>query len=273
MKRIAVATLAYLCLTATVAWAQDAVELYNRGLRSSLAYKRIAYFTKALQLNPNLADAYEKRATHYYFQEKLDKAIQDYTRVIELKPDSVNAYLLRGLACLKKGHGEGLIAEINRLALRYTGLGEPEDSKALERAIDDFSCVIELDPRLAAAYSYRAEAYRLIGMIDEAIRDSTTAIQLRGDQKSTAYAYATRAEIYRRLGQNELYKVDFRKSVELDPYSPDYPPLHVPLMLRYSVNTAGLKTVSWLGLLGIIILTFVLIFKLTLRAPEKRDKG
>jgi hypothetical protein len=44
-------------------------------------------------------------------------------------------------------------------------------------------------------------------------------------------------------------------------------------MLRYSVNTAGLKTVSWLGLLGIIIVTFVLIFKLTLRAPEKRDKG
>ena len=251
MKRIVVAALAYLCLTAAAAWAQDAVELYERGLRSSLAYKKIEYFTKALQLNPNLADAYEKRATHYYFQEKLDRAIHDYTRVIELEPDSVNAYLLRGLAYLRKGHGEGLLAEINRLALRYTGLGKPKDSKALKRAIDDFSSVIELDPRVAAAYSYRAEAYRLMGMIDEAIRDSTTAIQLRGDQKSTAYAYATRAEIYRRLGQNELYKADFRKSIELDPYSPDYPPLHVPLMLRYSVNTAALKTVSWLGLLGL----------------------
>ena len=273
MKRIAVATLVYCFLTAAAALAQDAVELYNRGLRSSLANKKIAYFTKALQLNPNLAEAYEKRAIHYYFQEKLDKAIQDYTRVIELKPDSLNAYLLRGLAFLKKGHGEGLIAEINRLALRYTGLGEPEDSKALERAIEDFSYVIKMDPRQAAAYSYRAEACRLLGMIDEAIRDSTTAIQLRGDQKSTAYAYATRAEIYRRLGQNELYKAYFSESVELDPYTPDYPPLHVPLMLRYSVNIASLKTVSWLGLLGIIILSFVLIFNLTLRKPEKRDKG
>jgi len=273
VKRIVVATSVCLFLTAAAARAQDAVELYNRGLRSSLAYKKIAYFTKALQLNPNLAEAYEKRAIHYYFQEKLDKAIQDYTRVIELKPDSLNAYLGRGLACFKKGHGEGLIAEINRLALRYTGLGKPEDSKALERAIEDFSYVIELNPRQAAAYSYRAEAYRLLGMIDEAIRDSTTAIQLRGDQKSTAYAYATRAEIYRRLGQNELYKAYLSESVELDPYTPDYPPLHVPLMLRYSVNIASLKTVSWLGLLGIIILTFVLIFKLTLRKPEKRDEG
>jgi tetratricopeptide (TPR) repeat protein len=273
VKKIVVATLVYFFLTAAAARAQDALELYNRGLRSSLAYKRIAYFTKALQLNPNFAEAYEKRATHYYFQEKLDKAIQDYTRVIEIKPDSLNAYLLRGLARLKKGHPEGLIAEINRLALRYTGLGEPEDSKALERAIEDFSYVIELDPRQAAAYSYRAEAYRLLGTIDEAIRDSTTAIQLRGDQKSTAYAYATRAEIYRRLGQNELYKADFSESVELDPYTPDYPPLHVPLMLRYSVNIADPKTVSWLGLLGIIILTFVLIFKLTLRKPEKRDRA
>ena len=273
MRRIVVAALAYLCLTAAAAWGQDAVELYECGLRSSLAYKKIAYFTKAIQLNPNLADAYEKRATHYYFQEKLDRAIQDYTKVIELKPDSVNAYLLRGRTYLKKGHGEGLVAEVNRLALRYAGLGEPEDSKALERAIDDFSCAIELDPRVAAAYSYRAEACRLTGMIDEAIRDSTTAIQLRGDQKSTAYAYATRAEIYRQLGQNELYKADLRKSVELDPYSPDYPPLHVPLMLRYSVNTTPLKTVSWLGLFGIIILTFVLIFRVTFRGPEKRDEG
>ncbi|MGD9037811.1 MAG: tetratricopeptide repeat protein [Syntrophobacterales bacterium] len=273
MKGIVVAALACLCLTAAAAWGQDAVELYERGLRSSLAYKKIAYFSKAIQLNPNLADAYEKRATHYYFQEKLDRAIQDYTKVIELKPGSVNAYLLRGLTYLKKGHGEGLVAEVNRLALRYAGLGEPEDSKALKSAIDDFSYVIELDPRVAAAYSYRAEAHRLMGMIDEAIRDSTTAIQLRADQKSTAYAYATRAEIYRQLGQNELYKADLRKSVELDPYSPDYPPLHVPLMLRYSVNTAPLKTVSWLGLLGIIILTFVLIFRVTLRAPEKRDEG
>jgi len=272
VKRIVFATLAYFILTITAAWAQDAIELYNRGLKSSLANERIAYFTEAIQLDPNLADAYEKRATHYYFQEKLDKAIQDCTRVIELKPNSVNAYLLRGLAWLKKGHGEGLIAEINRLALRYTGLGEPEDSKALERAIEDFSSVIELNPRLVAAYSYRAETYRLIGMIDEAIRDSTTAIHLRGDLKSTAYAYATRAEIYRRLGKNELYKADFRESVKLDPYAPDYPPLHVPLLPGYSVNTIGLMNVSWLGLLGIIIITFVLIFKLTLRAPEKRDQ-
>ena len=65
MEKIIVATLVCLFLAATSAWSQDDIELYNRGLKSSLAYKKIDYFTKAIQLNPNLAEAYEKRAIHY----------------------------------------------------------------------------------------------------------------------------------------------------------------------------------------------------------------
>ena len=80
MNKIIVATLAYLCLIVTAAWGQDAIEFFNRGLRSSLACRKIEYFTKALQLNPNLADAHEKRAIHYYLQRRFEKAIQDYPR-------------------------------------------------------------------------------------------------------------------------------------------------------------------------------------------------
>lgn len=271
MRNIVIATLIFLCLTSTAVLGQDSMEFYNRGLKSSLASKRIAYFTAALQLNPNLVEAYEKRAIHYYFQERLNEAIQDYTRIIALEPHGVNAYLMRGQAYMKKGHGEGFMAEINRLAIRLSKQRVPSSNESLERAIHDFSRAIELYPQLASAFSYRAEAYRLIGMTDEAIRDSTTAVQLRGNPHSTASAYATRAEIYRRLDQDELYEADLRKSIELDPYSHDYPPLHVPLMLGYSANITSSKTVRWLGLLGIIVLTFVLLFQLTLRAPTKRD--
>ena len=48
-------------VTGSLAWGQDAIYFYNRGLESSMANKRIEYFTKAIQLNPNLAEAYEKR--------------------------------------------------------------------------------------------------------------------------------------------------------------------------------------------------------------------
>jgi tetratricopeptide (TPR) repeat protein len=141
----------------------------------------------------------------------------------------------------------------------------------LERAIDNFSHAIDLDPQLASAYSYRAKAYRIKGMMEEAARDSTMVIQLRRDQQSMARAYATRARIYRELGQDELSEANFRKSVELDPYSPDYPPLHVPLIYPCISDTPTLKIISRLGLVGIIILVFVVIFKLTLTAPQKKD--
>ena len=271
MIRAIIATLAFLGLMVTPVWGQDANEFYSRGLESSLAYKKVEYFSKAIQLNPNLAEAYEQRATHYYFQGRFDKALQDYTRAIALKPRDAAAYLMRGLSALEKAHPQGFMAELNRLALRYTHMGVPESRELLERAIDDFSRAIGLNPELTAAYSYRAKAYLIMGLPNEAFRDSTQAIKLRGDQKSIAVAYNVRSRILQNLGQHSLSETDFRNAVELAPYSPDYPPLNVPLMLRYPTNTASPKTTSRIGLVGLIALSFALLFKIALRAPTKRD--
>ena len=57
----------------------NATEYFNLGLESSMVYKKIDYFSKALELNPRFAPAYEKRGLHYYFQEKYDKVIEDFT--------------------------------------------------------------------------------------------------------------------------------------------------------------------------------------------------
>lgn len=272
MNKTIVFAIIYLFLAVAVATGQDAMEFYNRGLKSSLSYKKIEYFTKALQIDPNLAEAYEQRAIHYYFQERFDRAIEDYSRVIELKPYHADAYCMRGMAYLKKAHGEGIMAEINRLVHRHRQPGVPENRNLLVKAIDNFSRAIKMDPQMATAYSYRAEAYRLNGNIDEAVLDVTRAIELQGDQKNTAHAYDVLALIYRQLGQNELYEAAYNKVVELDPYSQDYPPLHVPLIsTSYTPNADSLKIVRLFGLIGIIVISFALIFKLGLRAPKKKD--
>jgi len=159
----------YLLLSAAVTWGLDAVDFYNQGLNNSLAYKKVEYFTKALQLDPGLVEAYEQRGLHYYFQRRFDKAIADYTSVIELLP----------------------------------------------------------------------------GQAD----------------------------------QMELYEAAYSKHVEADPYSPDFPPLNVPIILKaYTPNTETAKSASWFGLLGIIVISFALIFQLSFRAPKKppernRDKS
>lgn len=261
-----------MCLAITPALGQDAMDFYNRGLKSSLTYKKIEYFTKALQLDPNLVEVYEKRAIHYYFRRWFDNAIQDYSKVAELKPHNVDAYLMMGRAYLWKGKGLGIKGEINNLISQLRKQRIPEYSELLDRAIESFSRAIELDPQLASAYSYRAVTYRIKGMTKEALRDSTIAIQLRGDKRSTAKAYATRARIYQQMGFHELSEANFRKSIELDPYLADFPPLHVPLIHPGFGNTSSPKPVGRMGLFGIIILIFVVIFKMTLPAPKKRDK-
>ena len=271
IKKSIVTLLLFIGISAISAWGQDAVELYERGLSSSLAYKKIEYFTQAIQLNLNLAEAYERRAVHYFFQRKFDKAVLDYTRVVELRPKAVNAYLMRGISYFRKEKGAGYKAELNNLAINLSKQKVRDFSELLERAINDLSYAIELDPQLAAAYSYRAEAFRLKGMTEEAIRDATTAIRLQNDYKSTARAYRTRAKIYRKRGQNDLSENNFRESVELDPYIPDFPPLHVPIISPYISNTSSLKRIGSMGLLGIVIVAFVLIFKLTMPPPKKRD--
>ena len=236
MKRMLIAVLTYIILTASAAWAQDAIHFYKLGIDSSLANSKINYFTKAVELNPKLVEAYEKRAIHYYFQRRYDNAIQDYTKITELKPEGSEAYLMLGSSHLKK--------------------------KELEPAIKNLSRAIELDPNEASAYGNRAEAYRLSGMAAEAVQDSTTAIGLRGDERTTAIAYKTRAKALLELGYEEESEADFNKSVELDPRY---------VLIRYLAGTSSLEGVQRMGLMGIIAICFVVIFQLTMRAPRKRE--
>jgi tetratricopeptide (TPR) repeat protein len=128
----------------------DAIEYFNLGLEGSLTNKKIEYFTKALELNPRLAAAYDKRGLLYYFQEKYDKVIQDYLTYLNLAPAKAETYRILGLGYLKNGEYEPAIAQ--------------------------FSRAIELEPQHPAGYAYRAEANRLRGRDKEAIRDSTAAI-------------------------------------------------------------------------------------------------
>jgi tetratricopeptide (TPR) repeat protein len=234
MKRMLITLLTYMMVTASAAWAQDAMYFYKLGIDSSLANTKIKYFTKAVELNPNLVEAYEKRAIHYYFQRRYNKAIRDYTKIIELKPEGPEAYLMLGSAHLKKGE--------------------------LEPAIYNLTRSIELEPKAAKAFGNRAEAYRLSGMATEAVHDSTTAIALRGDERTTATAYKTRAKALLELGYEKESDADFNKSVELDPRY---------VLIRYLTGTSSLEGVRQMGLVGILVICFVGIFQLTMRAPRK----
>ena len=70
MTVMATCLLTLFLLSAQPAHAEDAMDYFQRGLRGSVTRKKIEYFSKALELDPKLAAAYEKRGLLYYFQEK-----------------------------------------------------------------------------------------------------------------------------------------------------------------------------------------------------------
>ena len=190
MKRTVICFLTLLFLY-TPAYAEDAMDYFQRGLDGDTTRKKIEYFTKALELDPKLTVAYEQRDLLYYFQGKYDKVIQDYQRYLDLAPENAEAYRMLGLGYLKNGDYEPAIAHFTR--------------------------AVELEPEHPAGYAYRAEAYRLFGKDEEAIRDSTAAVGLRGDLRAKSEAYKTRARVYRKMGLMDLAVADTRSAWQSDP--------------------------------------------------------
>ena len=214
----------------------SAMDYFDLGMKSSMAYKKIEYFTKALELNPRLAPAYENRGMFYYFQEKYDKVIEDFTRYIRLVPDKADAYRILGMAYLKIGN--------------------------LDKAIVNFDSAITMTPESSDAFCYRAEALRLSGKPSEALQDATRAIELNGDPQTIADAYRTRGKVHQEMGQDDLADTDFKRSVELDPQLVFY---------KYFSGYASLDAMQNAGLMGMIGIAFVFIFGYKLKPPKKDE--
>jgi len=237
MSRVTVYLVTLLLLYTLPVHADEAMDYFDQARKGSVTRKKIELFTKALELNPKLAAAYEQRGLLYYFQEKYDKVIQDYHTYLDLAPEKAEAYRMLGLGYLKNGD--------------------------YQLAIPHFTRAIEMEPQHPAGYAYRAEANLLRGNDEEAIRDSTAAVELRGDMRARSEAYKTRARTYRKMGLMDLAYADTRSAWESDP--------RWSFWVRYWYKYASIEELSGAGLIGIIVLAFVLVFGLKLKRPWKDD--
>ena len=62
--------------------------------------RAITSYTKAIDLNPKLVKAYDRRGSTYHALGDYQKAIEDYTKIITLDP-YIEVYYARGLAYYK----------------------------------------------------------------------------------------------------------------------------------------------------------------------------
>jgi tetratricopeptide (TPR) repeat protein len=136
----------------------------------------------------NLAIVYARRGSAYHDRREYDRAIADYTKIIEIKPRDAVAYNNRGMAYRAKGDNDSAIA--------------------------DYTKAIDIDPTDARAHNNRGIAYRAKGDNDRAIADQTRAVEIDPEFSS---AYNSRGIAYRAKGDNDRAIADHTKAIEIDP--------------------------------------------------------
>lgn len=120
--------------------------------------KAIKDYNKAIEIKPDYAEAYNNRANSYFDLEEFDKAISDYTSLIKIMPSNYYAYFNRANA--------------------YSQLFN------YDSAVADYTKAIELKPDFANAYYNRGNKYYGMSMYKEAIEDWKKVIKLDPEYKS-----------------------------------------------------------------------------------------
>lgn len=156
--------------------------------------RAIEGFTKALELDTTNAVAYVNRGYAYQEFGHYEKALADYNKAIKIKPDLSSAYDNRG--CL------------------HAALGE------IDAAIADHTKALEVDPSNVTAYNNRAVAYGDKGDRTKSISDLDCAIRVDPEYIE---GYQLRGFAKYQIGRYREAIVDLTKAIELDkrqPYAP-----------------------------------------------------
>lgn len=184
----------------------------------------IADFSRAIELEPCAASSFNSRALAHDRVGAAAAALRDFSQAIALEPHNP---VFRHNRCEggEGGGGEGWtlghpgtpIHPTDRCpththALRgfcYRNLGD------YERAIQDYTAAIDLDPgSAAAAHSNRGYAWRKLGQYEAAIADYTRALEL---DPSNLKTLAHRAYSHAKAGQYALAVQDYTYIIEADP--------------------------------------------------------
>ena len=199
---------------------------YMRGYAYQNKQNKVAHaledHTKAIELNPNFADAYCLRGFAHRNRGENEHAFEDSNTAINLDPDFADAYCLRGFTYLKKGKYNLAFEDANKAielnpnfadayclrGFAHWGKGENE------RAFEDSNTAINLKSNLSEAYYLRGFFYCQKGEYERAFKDSNTAINLKSN---LAVGYRLRADIYSSKREFDLAIKNYNKMLEINP--------------------------------------------------------
>jgi tetratricopeptide (TPR) repeat protein len=155
-------------------------------------YRQIASLVVAQHINPGDTRAYVNRGNYYFNRQDYARALPDYDRAIERKPDNEIAYSNRG----------GLLASTGQL----------------DRALTDFDHARQLKPYFLDAIRGRALVFYAQRQYDRALKDCEHYVALN----PTADMLGLRGLAYQGLGRAREAEADLTRAIQLDPKAPGY---------------------------------------------------
>ncbi|WP_026734980.1 tetratricopeptide repeat protein [Fischerella sp. PCC 9605] len=180
--------------------------------------KVIANYTKAIELEPN-SEHYQTRGRFYFLHLKdYDKAFADYTKAIELEPNGFN-YRTRGKAYFELKDYDKAFADYTKAielkpnGLNYRTRGDAYfELKNYDKAFADYTRAIEVAP---SSYSYkiRGDAYFKLKEYKKAVADYTRAIEITPD----SYSYKVRGDAYFKLKEYKKAVADYTQIIKVQP--------------------------------------------------------
>lgn len=173
-------------------------------------------------------EALKERAFILYTTNEIDKAINDFSVIIESDSLSYETYVSRGIAKLRNDvyqkYSDSIKIALTDTALykdffkyfniAYSGNSHRSLMYDTRGAIQDFNKALKIKPDYDFGYFNRAKVYFLeLNLLDKAIVDINKAIELNNNSDY----YVLRALIYKSLKETEKSLNDFNKAIELNP--------------------------------------------------------
>jgi tetratricopeptide (TPR) repeat protein len=171
--------------------AASAKKYYEQGIDNGKKGKlneALSNFNRAIELNPNYAEAYERRGLTQQLKGWFEDALSDYNKAIEINPKFAEAYNNKG---------------VTYAALRRN-----------EQALSSYNKALELKPNYTDAYNNIGALYFGLGQFQEAIANYKKVLE--ADPKHTLANY--------NLGNTYSFMKEYKKAIacyarviELDP--------------------------------------------------------
>jgi len=123
----------------------------------------MAHFNRAIQIWPEYSEAYLSRAVAEHDQSQREAALADLEKTLDLDPDSTSAYNERGQIYLESGDTRKAIQEFSRsIQVTPTIEGHYQRGQAYEKLGEHHKAIADFDAAILASsdapYAYRARS-------------------------------------------------------------------------------------------------------------------